>query len=174
MRRMCTAIIYCIALFLFSGCIRIPVSPPKAELKLEEILSIEVYYFEEPVYDNDFDRNEGGKWEQYSYTDEGEIVIPYEAEPIASVKKEDYAQFLADYEGLPFTMLIIIGAVDPSRFYTGYIVKINTAETYYLYTSSCGGSLAYCKDEVWEEFLKKYIGEEPFQRVEESKKASNE
>ena len=130
---------------------------------MEEIVSIEVYYLDEPVYDRD------GRWEQYSYQDEQEIFIPYEAEPIGSVKQEDYAQFIADYEQLPFMMTIIIGAaMDPAWYYTGYVFKINTEETYYIYASGAGGSLAYCEDDVWEEFLKKYIGSEPFENVGET------
>ena len=127
MKKILTTIVCCISLFIFSGCVTISASQRSINIPMEEIVSIEVYYLDEPVYDRD------GRWEQYSYQDEQEIFIPYEAEPIGSVKQEDYAQFIADYEQLPFMMTIIIGAaMDPAWYYTGYVFKINTEETYYI------------------------------------------
>ena len=164
MKKILTAIVCCMALCIFSGCITVPVGAEKIAASPEEIVSIEVYYFEDAIY------REDGQWMKYSYQDGEEIRTSYEAEPIASVKQEDYAQFIADYEELPFTMtFIIFAAMDPSWYYMGYVVKVTTEDTYYLYTSQAGGSMAYCKDEIWEEFLKKYIGEEPFQIVKENK-----
>ena len=72
-------------------------------------------------------------------------------------------------EATPFKQDIILipAAWDPSWGYMGYVVKINCKEDYHLIANKGGGSFSYCEEEDWQEFLKKYIGEEHFQFTQE-------
>ena len=164
MKKIFTSIVCCMALFIFSGCAVLPFRGSKITENPKEITSIEVYYFGDPMYDNN------GEWGEYSYQEGGSVYIPYEGGPIGSVKKEDYEEFITDYENLPYKPFIIV-MMDPASWYRGYVVKVNTDEDYSLYAVGHGHSDELDRS-AWEEFLKKYIGEEPFQIVEESKQSS--
>ena len=168
MKKILALLLAAFMLVLFSGCITVPVETQKVLAKPEEITSMEVYYFPDAVY---FDDN---VWTTQSIsTDENgeyiDIYIPYETEAIASVNEEDYASFIADYEALPYTYTFILAAVDPARYFIGYVVKINLncGEDFRFLRNTAGGSMDYCEEEIWENFLKKYIGEEPFQTTQE-------
>lgn len=159
-------IIICVMTFIMTvvltGCIKLPVNERVYSVE-EEITAIEVYFFEEPVY---WDKEERC-WYYETWNEETEEydITVCEQQPIAYVAKADYSSFLADANDLPYTITVIIGAaMDPVWFYEDYVVRIVSGEKDEIVCNKSGGDLAYCKEEIWQDFLKKYIGEEVFNR----------
>ena len=163
MKKILSLVLCCITAISFSSCVTIP-TPLDICFEAEEITSIEVYYFDEPIY---WDSETKG-W-IYKNWEEEYKETPYTGEPIAYVEEADYEQFISDVEELPFkvTTLLIPAPFDPIRHYGGYVVKINCQDEYELVANYGGGNRRDCSDEDWQEFLKKYIGEEHFQFTQE-------
>lgn len=159
MKRIFALVLCCITLIVFSGCAIVPF-PLKIRCDVEEITSIEVYHFNSSAYLN----SETEELEYFSV--EEDCVV--KAEPIAYVEEADYQQFISDAEELPFKMFIVLASVDPSWEYTDYVVKMNWEGDYQLIASKGGGLLLYCEEEAWQNFLKKYIGEEHFNKSQEN------
>jgi len=163
MKKKFVCILLAIATFLFSGCVTFPVERVVVRANPKEVTAIEVYYLEEGAY---WDTTEKywyyGEW---NYKTSSQDITVYDYQPIAYVNQEDYADFITDAKALPYTMSVIIGAaMDPSWAYYDYVVRIVSGDEEEIVHNKAGGDLAYCEEDIWQDFLKKYIGEEPFIR----------
>ena len=155
MKKLITFVLCCFMLVACSSCVMIPVSL-NIKYSTEEITSIEIYYFEESFY---FDQG----WEREEIMEDGSSEwVSYEGGPIAYVQEEDYAQFISDIKALPFKFVAILAPSDPQWYYDDYVVKINSGDKCQLISDLGGGSWLYCEEDVWENFLKKYIDESCF------------
>ena len=163
MKKKFACILLAMVTFLFSGCVTFPVERVVVRANPEEVTAIEVYYLEEPAYRDSTEKY----WynEQWNYKTSSHDFTVYDYQPIAYVNQEDYADFIADAKALPYTMTVIIGAaMDPGFRYYDYVVRIVSGDKEEIVRNKAGGDLAYCDEPVWQNFLKKYIGEEPFIR----------
>ena len=150
-----------LSLTLLTGCVTFSVKA-KLHSKAENVTMIEVYRLDKPV---DWDREKKIWYKREPIDDNYEEcqTVIYDYQPIAYVNEEDYADFIADGKALPFKVSWIVGAaVDPAWYYKGYVVRIISGEEEEMFCNQAGGYIAYCNEDIWQEFLKKYIGEAAF------------
>ena len=123
---------------------------------IENILSIEVY-FVDFSYDTDLDN------------------LPTTMQPIKILDKELFEVVIKDLENLDFkSTLLIFAASDPNFNLYGYVIKIMYDSGVYQLVSNAGTSYTYdsngylnsfqgrLKEDVWNNLIIKYIGEEEF------------
>ena len=123
---------------------------------IENILSIEVY-FVDLSYDTELDN------------------LPATAQPIKILDRSLFEEVIKDLENLDFkSTLLIIAANDPNFYLYGYVIKIMYVSGVYQLVSNAGSSYTYdsngylnsyhgsLKEDVWDSFIIKYIGEEEF------------
>ena len=123
---------------------------------IENILSIEVY-FVDFSYDTELDN------------------LPATAQPIKIVDRSLFEEVIKDLENLDFkSTLLIFAASDPNFNLYGYVIKIMYDSGVYQLVSNAGVSYTYdlngylngvqgrLKEDVWNNLIIKYIGEEEF------------
>lgn len=173
MKRFLAMLLCLVTACLFVGCIPIP-SKYNVKTEVEDITSIEVYYFEDNIYWNY--KTQSWEYRIWNQETEKDDIIPYDGEPIAYIDVESYAALVEDAEAMPhmFGVPIIPVAMDPAWFFYGYVIKINTATDCELIHRSAGGSAYYFEEEDWNAFIKKYIGEELFMQIEQATQSSSD
>ena len=123
---------------------------------IENILSIEVY-FVDFLYDPELDN------------------LPDTAQPIKILDRSLFEEAIKDLENLDFkSTLLIFAASDPNSNLYGYVIKIMYDSGVYQLVSNAGVSYTYdpngylnsfhgrLKEDVWNNLIIKYIGEEEF------------
>ena len=161
MKKKIVCILLAIVTFLFSGCVFIPVKNV-VHSDPNKVTAIEVYYLEEWVL---WDKTEKYwykmQWNEVTSSDD---IIVYDYQPIGCVKPEDYADFIADAKALPYKLVILLipAAIDPMFGYNGYVVRIVSDDGEEFLECEYGLYDKNCDETVWQDFLKKYIGEEAF------------
>ena len=123
---------------------------------IENILSIEVY-FVDFSYDTELDN------------------LPATAQPIKILDRSFFEEVIKDLENLDFkSTLLIFAANDPNFNLYGYVIKIMYDSGVYQLVSNVGTSYTYdsngflncfhgiLKEDVWNNLIIKYIGEEEF------------
>lgn len=123
---------------------------------IENILSIEVYFVD------------------FSYDTELEN-LPTTAQPIKILDRSLFEEVIKDLENLDFkSTLLIFAANDPNFNLYGYVIKIMYDSGVYQLVSNAGASYTYdsngylnsfhssVKEDVWNNLIIKYIGEEEF------------
>ena len=178
MKRFLAMLLCLVTACLFVGCIPIP-SKKDVETEVEDITAIEIYYFEKEAYWD----SETNSW-MYSFWDqslEKYVVTPVEDGLVAHIEAEKYAAFVEDIEDLPFRKWIPLLPIPttPAFYFYGYVIKIYSGTNYELITDGCGEDvgdiLAHtCKEEDWNAFIKKYIGEELFMQIEQATQSSGD
>lgn len=154
--------ILCLIVLLFvimctSSCVTVHKKFERVE-DVANIESIEVYFID---------------WEEELYLQD----IPESMQPIEILDKDLYEGLIQDLESFDFkSILLIFAASDPNWDIYGFVFKIIYSSGAYQVVSNCGTVYTYnskeqskafhgvVSKETWNEFVKKYIGEETFEQ----------
>lgn len=155
-------LLYILNLFLLSislsSCVTIHDEYERLDYS-EEIIQIDIFFI--PFIENEY------------ITD-----IPSYVTPIRTFETSQYEEIVNDLESLDYkTVLLIFAASDPNFKVFGYVFKITYASGTYQLVSNSGMGYTYnrsgeylnsfkgkVKEEVWDELIIKYIGQEEFEK----------
>ncbi len=154
MKKISLVIVLLLVTLLLTGCVFLTENFQAYE-EIEQISSIEVYYFDTWYYPETVDNS---------------------LEPIKIIEKSDYAETINDLEQLEYRWgLLLFAANDPSFELYQFIIKINYKSGVYQYVSNSGAVYTFdassneldhffggVDDEIWNGLIIKYIGEDLF------------
>ena len=163
MKKKLSCLLLVIVIFLFSGCVFIPVENV-VHSDPNKVTAIEVYYLEELAWWDETEK----QWYNVEWnekTSDWDLVFCID-QPIAYVNPEDYADFIADAKALPYkiTIPLLPFPTDPIFEYYHYVVRIVSGDEEEILCHNGDGRDSHCDETVWINFLKKYIGEEVFEK----------
>ena len=155
--RFLAIIILCLLFTCVSGCVTFN-QKFEAYGDLEEISSIEFYFID------------------FSYDTLVED-IPDSTQPIMTVDNDLYSVLINDLESLDYKdTIILFAANDPNFYLYGFVIKITYNSGVYQLVSNSGTVYTYnnegfvecfhggVEDDVWNEIIIKYLGDEVFEQ----------